>query len=75
MNLNEFIAEFTEFAELEESYPGNENLSDFDEWDSLTSLSLIAMVDSDYEITLTNKIIEGFETVAAFCDYIISHEK
>jgi acyl carrier protein len=53
----------------------NLNFKDFDEWDSLTSLSLIAMVDSDYEITLTNKIIEGFETVAAFCDYIISHEK
>ena len=30
MNLNEFIAEFTEFAELEENYPGNENLNDFD---------------------------------------------
>ncbi|MGK0447098.1 MAG: acyl carrier protein [Polaribacter sp.] len=48
---------------------------DFDEWDSLTSLSLIAMVDSDYKITITNKLIESFENVAAFCDYITNYEK
>nr|WP_321243999.1 acyl carrier protein [uncultured Psychroserpens sp.] len=50
------------------------SFKDFDEWDSLTSLSLIAMVDSDYKITITNKLIEGFENVAAFCDYITNHE-
>jgi acyl carrier protein len=48
---------------------------DFDEWDSLTSLSLIAMVDSDYKITITNNLIESFENVGAFCDYITNHEK
>ena len=48
---------------------------DFDEWDSLTSLSLIAMIDSDYKITITNKQIENFENVTAFSDYIINYEK
>lgn len=48
---------------------------DFDEWDSLTSLSLIAMVDSDYKITISNKLIESFENVGAFCDYITNNEK
>jgi acyl carrier protein len=51
------------------------NFRDFDEWDSLTSLSLIAMVDSDYNITITNKAIENFENVGAFCDYITNHGK
>ena len=50
------------------------SFKDFDEWDSLTSLSLIAMVDSDYKITITNKLIESFENLTAFCDYIVNHE-
>lgn len=51
------------------------NFQDFDEWDSLTSLSLIAMVDSDYKITINNKLIESFENVAAFGDYIKNYER
>lgn len=65
------LKEILEVDELDLSL----SFQDFDEWDSLTSLSLIAMIDSDYKITINNKLIESFDSVSAFCDYIINYEK
>lgn len=70
----ELLNKLKEILEVDE-LDLNLNFKDFDEWDSLTSLSLIAMVDSDYKITLSNKLIENFENVAACCDYINNYER
>ena len=41
----------------------NSKFRDLDEWDSLTALSLIAMLDDEYNITVTGDQIKNLETL------------
>jgi acyl carrier protein len=41
----------------------NSKFRDLDEWDSLTALSLIAMLDDEYKITVTGDQIKNLETL------------
>jgi acyl carrier protein len=45
-------------------------LKDFEEWDSLSVLSIIAMVDSDYGVTIFAKDIMKLKTVKDLLSYI-----
>lgn len=45
---------------------------DFDEWDSLTILSMVSMVDSDYDKTMTKEQIENFNSVEEFCKFLLN---
>jgi acyl carrier protein len=49
--------------------------TDFDEWDSLSSLSILAMLDSDYHMAMSNADLLKFETIQDFCDHVINHGK
>ena len=65
MNIDEFIAKF---AELFDDTPASEitpstAFHDLDEYSSLVSLSLIAMVDEEYGVTLTGNDIRSAATV------------
>jgi acyl carrier protein len=56
------------FAEILDEEPNlnlnlNSKFRDLDEWDSLTALSLIAMLDDEYKITLTGDQINNLETL------------
>lgn len=54
MDINEFVAHFAEqfdFTDLDEFKPETV-FRDLDEWSSLMALSIIAMVDEEYEVTL-----------------------
>jgi acyl carrier protein len=56
------------FAEILDEEPNlklnlNSKFRDLDEWDSLTALSLIAMLDDEYKITLTGDQIKNLETL------------
>lgn len=64
--LLEKIAEILE----EETVNETDELESFDEWDSLTTLSLIAMADSDYNVSLSNDTVEEFVTVKDVVDHI-----
>ena len=68
----EIIEKLCEILELD-SINSSDDLENFDEWDSLTSLSLIAMADSDYGVTLSNDIVESFVTVEDVVNYIINN--
>lgn len=46
--------------------------NDYEEWDSLASLSLIAMLDTDYNKTMTTKEILGFENIGEFCKTVLA---
>lgn len=48
-----------------------DELNGFDEWDSLTGLSIIALVDSDYNKTLSNDQIKQFVTVGDLVAFIL----
>jgi acyl carrier protein len=47
-----------------------DKLEDFDAWDSLSVLSIIALLDSDYGIRVTANQLEEFERIKDIVDYI-----
>lgn len=45
-------------------------LDDFEEWDSLSKLSLIVAAKNDFGLTLQSERIRDFKTVKDVCDYL-----
>ncbi len=65
MNLNEFIEKFAEqFNETDKSLiTENTDFKSLDEWSSLIALSVIAMVDEEYDVQLKGADIRDSVTV------------
>lgn len=63
--MKDFIENFKEILDEPEEIKLSPETSfkDIDEWDSLTNLSLIAMVDSDYNVKLNADEINESETL------------
>jgi len=66
----DLLNKIAEILEVEEITMEDE-LNSFDEWDSLTGLSIIALVDSDYKKTLSNDQIKEFITVGDLVAFIL----
>jgi len=67
-----------QMAELFERNNGdikpNDNFREYEEWDSLTSLSLMAMLNEEYDITIPRADFEKMTTLADLYDYIQEHK-
>lgn len=65
MELNEFIANFAaEFDETpEEVFGPDTEYKTLDEWNSLTALSIISMVDDNYNKTITGANLRACKTI------------
>lgn len=64
MNLKEKLAKMEEIMELDEGVlKETDVLEDFDEWDSIAMLSFIAMMDSDFNETVSGEEVRSFVTV------------
>lgn len=65
MDLNSFIKNFAEqFDETDASEIKAETVfKDLDEWSSLIALSVIAMVDEEYDITIKGDDIRNSNTI------------
>lgn len=65
MELNVFIEKFSEqFDETDASmFTPETKFRDLDEWSSLLALSIIAMVDDEYDVTLKGDDIRNSETI------------
>lgn len=65
MEIKEFIANFAEqFDETDASEIQAETVfKDLDEWSSLIALSVIAMVDEEYDITIKGDDIRNSNTI------------
>lgn len=65
MDLNDFIKNFAD--QFDETDPADITAStvfrDLDEWSSLIALSIIAMVDEEYDVTLKGDDIKNATTV------------
>lgn len=48
-----------------------EALNSFDEWDSLTAFSIIALVDAEYGKTLSNSQLKQFVTIGDLVRFIL----
>ena len=65
MDLNEFVANIADqFDETDASEIKAETLyKDLDEWSSLIALSVIAMVDEEYDVTIKGDDIRNSNTI------------
>lgn len=65
MELKDFVANFA--AQLDDTDSAEitaaTNFRDLDEWSSLSALSVIAMVDEEYEVTLKGDDLKNAKTV------------
>lgn len=66
----ELLGKLAEILEVEQVYLSDQ-LESFDEWDSLTTLSIIALADSDYNKKLTNELLKEFKTINDLVNFII----
>ena len=67
------VEKLTEILEVEE-LDVTKKFTDYDEWDSLSALSVIAMLDSDYNTTMKGNELTEFESIEAFCKEVISRQ-
>lgn len=65
MDIKEFIENFADqFDDTEASELSAETkFKELDEWSSLIALSVIAMVDEEYDVTIKGDDIRGSETI------------
>lgn len=65
MEINEFIANFAEqFEDTDASeITATTEFKNLDEWSSLIALSVIAMVDEEYDVTIKGDDIRNSNTV------------
>lgn len=68
--MEELLEKLAEILEVDE-VDVNKKFTDYDEWDSLCSLSVIALLDSDYGIAMNHKDILAFNSIGDFCKAVI----
>lgn len=65
MEIKEFIEKFAE--QFEDTDPSeiieSTEFKNLDEWSSLTALSIIAMIDEEYDVTLKGEDVRNAKTV------------
>ena len=66
MDINNFIETLeTEFDELEPgTLTAETNFRDLDEWSSMHALIIIALIDTEYDVTITGDDLSSIETVS-----------
>jgi acyl carrier protein len=57
------------------SISNSDVIKDFDTWDSLTLLSLIAAVDSEFNLQLNASLFDQVTTIGELLIYIENHKK
>lgn len=57
------------------SISNNDVIKDFDTWDSLTLLSLIAAVDSEFNIQINATLFDQVNTIGELLVYLENHKK
>lgn len=74
MDITTFLKNFTDILDDTDAVlvTAETNFRDLDEWDSLTALSLIAMVDEEYSVKLTGDEIKTSTTINELFDRVSS---
>ncbi|HEX7139375.1 MAG TPA: acyl carrier protein, partial [Vicinamibacterales bacterium] len=68
---------FEQLAEIldEETVSADDVLRDFDQWDSLSALSVLAMCDSKYGVTLESEELARAKTAGELRDVVAAKRK
>jgi acyl carrier protein len=72
MNIGEFIENFAaQFDETDaELFTPNTKFKELDEWSSLAALSIIAMVDDEYDVIIKGNDIINSDTIQDLFDIV-----
>ena len=69
--MEELIQKLADILEVDE-LDINKKFTDYEEWDSLAGLSLIALLDAEYNMTMKNKEVLAFNSIKEFCEAVIN---
>ena len=74
MEINSFIQNFADqFEETEASvFDAETKYRELDEWSSLIALSILAMVDEEYDVQLKGEEMRGTNTIQELYDLVAS---
>lgn len=72
--MEELLKKISDILEIS-TIDTNWKFSDFDEWDSLSSLAIVAMLESDYNMICTYAKLEKFENISEFCEFVLNNGK
>jgi acyl carrier protein len=76
MKENKLLEAFQEALELEgEIISLDDTIEDFDNWDSISRLSLIALLDEYFEVEVTNAEFDSLNTLRDLHDLVINKQK
>jgi len=68
--MEELLEKLADLLEVE-SVDASKQFKDYDEWDSFTRLSVLAMLDRDYKKQMTYQELEAFNSINDFCKSIL----
>ncbi|AZA99824.1 acyl carrier protein [Chryseobacterium joostei] len=71
--MEDFLEQIAEIMEVDSVNPSDE-LNSFEAWDSLTMLSIIALADDEYKVSLTNSEIADAKTIDGLSNLILSKQ-
>lgn len=76
MEIKDFIENFTaQFEDTEVNvFNAETNFRELDEWSSLTALSILAMIDEEYDIQLSPAEMRTTNTIQELFDLVSSKE-
>ena len=69
--MEELIEKLKDILELDE-LDVTKRLADYEQWDSLSTLLVISMLNSDYGITMTKEELNQFASIEEFCKKVLA---
>ncbi|MBQ9312827.1 MAG: hypothetical protein IJ213_07270 [Bacteroidales bacterium] len=69
--MKELLGQLAEILEVED-IDITKKFTDYDEFDSLAALTILAMLDSDYNKTMKTSTIREYESIEAFCKDVLA---
>ena len=68
--MEELVTKLADILEVD-NLDVTKKFTDYEEWDSLTALTIIAMLDSDYHIAMKGSDLREFPSIEAFCNKVL----
>jgi acyl carrier protein len=72
--MEEFLQSLAEILEVD-AVQGSSVLQDFAEWDSLSALSVISMLDAGYGVQLTANDLKNLDTAQGLYDLVLERRR
>ena len=72
--MEQFLEKFMEVLEVEQLKPDDE-FRELEEWDSLAYLSLIAMIDEEYDLVISGEEFKEFNTISDIYNHVNLHHQ